>query len=176
MAYVYHSMFKSHLRHISNCDTSLFQAMESMIAKVMAECDQLKASSVAFPALGTGALEFPPDVAAKIMVQAAHRHLQGSPNTSLKEVDFVIYQNDVLNAFQRELSGLKLAPALSSGLTGAQPLLPVQPKQASSSQHVVSQKSMEPMPIRVVKGPLTQAQVSVNCGGWKCALMVLHVG
>ena len=160
------AMFKSYLRHmtvVSNCNTSLFQVMENMIAKVMAECDKLNASSVAFPALGTGALRFPPNVAAKIMVQAAHQYLQGNPNTSLKKVVFVTYQDEIFNAFQRELSGLELAPALSSGLTRAQPLPPVQPKQASSSQHVVSQKSMEPMPIRVAKGPLTQAQVRVNC-------------
>lgn len=39
----------------------LVQKMESMITKLMQECTHLKATSVAFPALGTGYLGFPED-------------------------------------------------------------------------------------------------------------------
>ncbi len=133
--------------------------MKSMIAKVMAECDRLKASSVAFPALGTGNLGFPSDVTAKIMVQAAHRYLQWNPNTSVKKVAFIIYQDEVLNSFQRELSALKLAPAMSSGLPGAH-VPSVLPLQASLSQHAVRRKNTEPALITVAKGQLTEDQVS----------------
>ena len=136
-----------------------------MIGKVMAECNRLKASSVAFPALGTGALGFPQDVAAKIMVQAAHQYLQGNSNTSVKKVIFVIYQDEVLNAFQRELT--TLTPAVPSGPTRAQPLPPMQPMQSSLSQHTVSPKwapeiSSHHNQILVKKGPLTDSQVCCN--------------
>ena len=138
--------------------------MKSMIDKVMAECNCLKASSVAFPALGTGALGFPQDVAAKIMVQATHQYLQGNSNTSVKKVIFVIYQDEVLNAFQRELTTLTPVPAVPSGPTRAQPLPPMQPMQSSLSQHAVSPKwapeiSSHHNQILVKKGPLTDSQV-----------------
>ena len=142
--------------------------MNSMIAKVMAECDRLKASSVAFPAIGTGVLGFPSDVAAKIMVQAAHQYLQGNSNTSVKKVVFIIFQDEVLDAFQRELSALNFAPAESSVPTGAQPLPPVQPVQASLPSHAVSPKctpemSSQHRQVAVRKGPLTDAQVNCKC-------------
>ena len=133
--------------------------MKSMVIKVMTECDQLNASSVAFPALGTGNLGFPPDVAAKIMIQAAHDYLQENPNSSLKKVVFIIYQDEVFNAFQRELTALTLAPTISSG---AQPPSPELPMQDSLLSHAVSQKSEEPMPIVAIKGPLIEAQVSFS--------------
>ena len=127
--------------------------------KVMAECDRLKASSVAFPALGTGNLGFPPDVATKIIVQAAHHYLQENPNSLLKKVVFVIYQDEVFNAFQSELSALTLAHTISSG---TQPCSTVMPKHGSLLSHAASQKSEEPMQIVAVKGPLTEAQVSFS--------------
>ena len=139
------------------------QAMENMIINVMTECDHLKATSVAYPALGTGALKFPPDVTARILVRAVHQYLQGNPNTSITKVIFVIYQDEIVNAFQRELSALlKFVPAVSSVPTGAQLLPPVQSMQASLSSHAASQRNMEPAPIEVVQGSLTQVQVSFN--------------
>ena len=138
--------------------------MKNMVIKVMAECDRLKASSVAFPALGTGNLGFPPDVAAKIMVQAAHQYLQGHPGTSLKRIVFIIYQDVILHSFKRELTALKHAPGLSSGLPGAQSFPLVQPMQASLSSHAVNTKrvpkrSSQHLPVEVIKGPLTDAEV-----------------
>ena len=136
--------------------------MKSMVIKVMAECDRLNASSVAFPALGTGNLGFPSDVTAKIMVQAAHHYLQENPNSSLKKVVFIIYLDEVFSAFQRELSALALAPTISSG---AEPPSTVIPMHDSLLSHAVSLKSEEPIPIVAVKGPLIEAQVSSAGGG-----------
>ena len=141
--------------------------MKNMVIKVMAECDRLKASSVAFPALGTGNLGFPPDVAAKIMVQAAHQYLQGHPGTSLKRIVFIIYQDVILHSFKRELTALKHAPGLSSGPPGAQSFPLVQPVQASLSSHAVNTKrvpkrSSQHLPVEVIKGPLTNAKVGYS--------------
>ena len=142
--------------------------MKSMVIKVMAECDRLKALSVAFPALGTGNLGFPSNVAAKIMVQSAHDYLQENPNSSLKKVVFIIYLDEVFNAFQRELSALTLSPTISSG---AQPPSTVMPMQDSLLSHAVIQKNEEPMPIVAVKGPLIEAQVSFS---WKGIWEVIY--
>ena len=141
--------------------------MKNMVLKVMSECDRLKASSVAFPALGTGNLGFPPDVAAEIMVHAAHQYLQGHPDTSLKRIVFIIYQDEILAPFKRELTALEYAPGLSSGPPGALSLPLVQPMQASLSSHAVNAKrspkrSSQHPPIEVIKGPLTNAQVGYS--------------
>ena len=141
--------------------------MKNMVIKVMAECDRLKASSVAFPALGTGNLGFPPDVAAKIMVQAVHQYLQGHLDTSLKRIVFIIYQDVILHSFKRELTALKYAPGLSSGPPGAQSLPLVHPRQASLSSHAVNTKrapkrSSQHLPVEVIKGPLTNAKVGYS--------------
>lgn len=130
-----------------------------MIARVMAECDRLKASSVAFPVLGTGALGFPRDVAAKIIVQGTHQYLQQCSITSVK-VTFAVFQDVVFDAFQRELTTLTSAPAVSSGPIGAQPLPHVSPTHSSVSIPAVSQKHAAQLPIVVMKGLLTDAQVS----------------
>ncbi len=48
-------------------------------------------SSIAFPAMGTGTLNFPADVAAFIMITAVLDYSEGHPNSKLKDVRFVIY-------------------------------------------------------------------------------------
>ena len=53
-----------------------------MIQKLMQECDRLKATSVAFPALGTGNLGFPEDVVAEVSVRTISGYLQQNPGTT----------------------------------------------------------------------------------------------
>ena len=44
------------------------QKMEQMMIKVLHQCDTLQTRSVAFPAIATGQLGFPTDIAANIML------------------------------------------------------------------------------------------------------------
>ena len=129
--------------------------MKSMVAKVMAECDQLKTSSVAFPALGTGGLKFPPDVAARILIQGAFQYLQKNPRTSVKKIIIVIYEDAVLSAFQNEVDSIN-----SSSVESSVPVPPPLPRRVESLMKptVVPSQSL---PIIVKKGLLTDAQVSV---------------
>ena len=143
-----------------------------MIAKVMAECDRLKASSVAFPALGTGNLAFPSHVTAKIMVQAAHRYLQENPNTSVKKVLFIIYHDEVLNAFQRELSAQTSAPAMSSGSAGELPMQATLPSPAVSQKRALVKATLLHHQVAVKKGALIDAKVSFNLSYVLCALLL----
>ena len=115
--------------------------MESMIGKVMAECDHLKASSVAFPAIGTGAHEFPPDVTARIMVQAVHQYLLRNSKTSLRNIVFYIYDDYMCSAFQKEVAVLGPLPTVSSVLPRAQPLPSVVPSQPILPKNPVSQNA-----------------------------------
>ena len=85
--------------------------MKTMIYEVMEECDRLKASSVAFPALGTGNLGFPDDVVADIMVTTVNTYLQQQKGkTSLRKVVFVIFLDKTHNAFKRVIGRGAAAP------------------------------------------------------------------
>ena len=65
------------------------------MAKCLNECKQRKISSIAFPALGTGQLNFPPHVAAKIMIESVAA-MKDSGDTM---VHFVILLDAVHKAF-----------------------------------------------------------------------------
>ena len=78
----------------------IMQGMERMLSKIMAECDRLGVSSVAFPAIGTGALGFPDDTVAKVMIQAISTYLRTHPSTSVKQVLLVIFEDRTYKAFQ----------------------------------------------------------------------------
>ena len=66
-------------------------------------CDKKEISSIAFPALGAGALSFPSDVVARIMITTVqnHYHVNGS---GIKAVKFVIFMDNTFKAFQSFLS------------------------------------------------------------------------
>ena len=51
-------------------------------------------SSIAIPAVGTGALNFPADVVANIMFDTVINFSKENRQSSLKEVRFVLYQAD----------------------------------------------------------------------------------
>ncbi|KAJ8320640.1 hypothetical protein KUTeg_002227 [Tegillarca granosa] len=57
--------------------------------------NQYGCSSVAFPALGTGNLNFPKDVVAKEMFQCVIDFSSNQPNSSVTEVKFVLYDKDI---------------------------------------------------------------------------------
>ena len=84
-----------------------------MIHKVMEECDRLKATSVAFPALGTGNLGFPDSVVADIMVNTVNTYLeQQNGKTSLKKVILVIFLDKTYDAFKKVMERGAVSPHL----------------------------------------------------------------
>jgi poly [ADP-ribose] polymerase 10/14/15 len=50
--------------------------------------------SIAFPAVGSGNLRFPPDIVAKSMLEAVDNFSSRNTRTSINEVRFVIYGKD----------------------------------------------------------------------------------
>ena len=60
--------------------------------------------SMAFPALGTGVGGFPVDEAARAMIDATCCVLQSTPQTSLKQVVFVLFTTDAFRAFEQALT------------------------------------------------------------------------
>ena len=61
--------------------------------------------SIAFPAIGTGIAGFPIGRCAEVMLAVVRDHLNGE--TSLKRVEFVLFDQPALAAFERALAAMK---------------------------------------------------------------------
>ena len=92
---------------------ALLQGMERMLSNIMAECDRLGVSSVAFPAIGTGALGFPEDTVAKTMIQTISTYLHKHPSTTVKQVLLVIFMDRTYKAFQSVMQSSTSVPGTS---------------------------------------------------------------
>jgi len=72
----------------------------------MKECVKRKMTSIAFPAIGTGNLNFPADVVAKVMLGEVSRLLAKPSTSAISDVQFVIRVQDesIFQAFQQEMT------------------------------------------------------------------------
>jgi O-acetyl-ADP-ribose deacetylase (regulator of RNase III) len=61
--------------------------------------DELELESIAMPAISTGIFGFPKKRAASIILSAVEEYLQGNPNTSLKVVRLVLFDNPTIKTF-----------------------------------------------------------------------------
>ncbi|XP_060577859.1 protein mono-ADP-ribosyltransferase PARP14-like [Ruditapes philippinarum] len=81
---------------------------EQIVEKVMKDSLELAEKhnkySIVFCAMGTGQLQYPTDLVARIMYQAVIDFDKSHPQSSLKEVKFVLYQKDfaTIKAFEEE--------------------------------------------------------------------------
>ncbi|XP_028392772.1 protein mono-ADP-ribosyltransferase PARP14-like [Dendronephthya gigantea] len=81
------------------------QVLRTIIRNCLKKCNSSAKKSIAFPAIGTGVLGFPHDVAAKLFFEETKRFVLKVSNCSIKEVSFVVYSQDAnsIQAFQSEL-------------------------------------------------------------------------
>lgn len=63
--------------------------------------EELKLKSIAFPSFGTGIGRFPPESSAKIMINAVKEYIK--KETSLKDILFVLYTEEIYKKFEKEL-------------------------------------------------------------------------
>lgn len=61
--------------------------------------EELKLETIAFSAFGTGVGRFPPEEAAKAMLEGAKEHFQSKESTITK-ISFVLFNQETYNAFQ----------------------------------------------------------------------------
>ena len=66
---------------------------------------ELGIASIAFPALGTGVGGFPPGQAAEAMIDECVAFISGGTATSLQNILFVLFSEDVLAVFEKRLHG-----------------------------------------------------------------------
>ena len=75
--------------------------------RCMRECDRQGASTIVFPAIGTGNLGFPVEIAAHIMVDEVCNYLQKNKCKSLSMVYFIIFMKNMYRTFCDELEKRK---------------------------------------------------------------------
>ena len=64
---------------------------------------EVKLESIAFPSIGTGVGGFPVAKAAKVMLATAMEFFRTEPETTVKNVIFVLYDSEAYQAFAAEL-------------------------------------------------------------------------
>ena len=79
--------------------------------KCMKECDKKGASTIVFPAIGTGNLGFPYEVAAHTMVDGVCNYLKKNKCKSLSMVYFIIFQEKMFRCFEEEVEQRKQHPS-----------------------------------------------------------------
>ena len=91
------------------------QAIRGSTAHSLRIASEKKLTSIAFPAIGSGIAGFPLRECAEIMLRETVKHLSGT--TSLKRVDFVLFDAPALKAFQEVFR--KLETELAGNSSGA---------------------------------------------------------
>lgn len=77
-----------------------------IVNKSLQNVDELHGTSVAFPAIGTGNLRFPPAETARIMLEETVRYCLSNPKASVKDIRFLLLQRngEVIEAFTKEMN------------------------------------------------------------------------
>ena len=88
---------------------SFFKVLRNIVQKCLQTGEQLGGTSIAFPVIGTGNLNFPPNDASRIMLEETIGFCQANPSSILREIRFVVYQQDqaLVNAFGQEMANLQ---------------------------------------------------------------------
>ncbi|XP_078382382.1 uncharacterized protein LOC144665081 [Oculina patagonica] len=83
--------------------------LRSIVQKSLHEVGQLGGNSIAFPVIGTGNLNFPPNEACRIMLDETVKFCQRNPQSIVKDIRFVVFTGDknLIDAFQKEASKIQ---------------------------------------------------------------------
>lgn len=84
------------------------EAVRRATASALRRAEEMRLTSLAFPAFGTGLGRLSPREAAEAMVDAVRAHLRSTPQTSLRRIHLVLFQDDLVAAFRAAL-GLSTA-------------------------------------------------------------------
>lgn len=72
----------------------LSQTLSSIISQCLTEAERLKMKSLSFPAIGTGVLNFPRDVVARLLLREVQTFSRKKTPQHLAEVFIVVHPND----------------------------------------------------------------------------------
>ncbi|XP_072024928.1 protein mono-ADP-ribosyltransferase PARP14-like [Amphiura filiformis] len=80
----------------------------TLVMTILQQANRARLRSIAFPAIGTGNLKFPPNVAAKLMYETVVKFSRQNPTGSLVDIRVVLYHKDIptIKAFEAEMQRL----------------------------------------------------------------------
>jgi O-acetyl-ADP-ribose deacetylase (regulator of RNase III) len=84
----------------SEGDDKLARAVASSLAKAA----ELGLASISLPAISSGIFGFPKDRCAEILIETAWRYLAENPDGPLRQIEFVLFDDETAEIFRRELS------------------------------------------------------------------------
>ncbi|KAF6038116.1 PARP15 [Bugula neritina] len=93
------------------------KVLEKLISKCLLWTKDNSARSIAFPAIGTGLLRFPPDVVAKSFVRAAAKFAKDNEDTTVERIIMIVYDKDSVTqqGFEKALDlKIKAMPTIKS--------------------------------------------------------------
>ena len=85
--------------------TTSEQSLRDSTRNSIRRAAELGIESIAFPAIGTGIAGFPMDRCAQVMLDEVRAHLSGA--TSLKRVEFVLFDRPALEIFEKALGKMR---------------------------------------------------------------------
>lgn len=88
------------------------QCLKDLVQRSLREVHLLAGASVAFPAIGTGKLQFPPREIARIMVDETIKFCRENPDTTITDVRFILLPQDTaaIDAFWKEINSHQKKP------------------------------------------------------------------
>ena len=108
--------------------------------RCMKECDRRGASTIAFPAIGTGNLGFPVATAAHIMVDEVCNYLERNKCKSLSMVYFIIFMKDMYQTFCEVLHRRKQQSGFVAAQSHIHKVTTMKQKESRNVSHDVAVK------------------------------------
>ncbi|XP_071170581.1 protein mono-ADP-ribosyltransferase PARP14-like isoform X3 [Mytilus edulis] len=138
-------------------ETKSVKILQMFILMCLNSASDHKMTSIAFPAIGTGVLNFPVDIVAKTMFEIVLLYKQKVPDSSIKSVEFVIYPEDTaaVRAFEDEQRKVRRK-------TSSQTIT-----ENSSKHYINAQVSVDedrPVPSKGSTTKLGNIDVLIKCG------------
>ncbi|XP_071089965.1 protein mono-ADP-ribosyltransferase PARP15-like [Haliotis cracherodii] len=106
------------------------QVLQSFLETCLKEADDCEYNSIAFPAVGTGVLKYPPETVARVFLKTIVDFVSDTINISLTVVRIVIYPSDtaVIEAFKAVKTDFAQELDISSSLDKVQCVPPLKPQ------------------------------------------------
>ncbi|XP_078603208.1 protein mono-ADP-ribosyltransferase PARP14-like [Branchiostoma floridae x Branchiostoma japonicum] len=95
------------------------QPLRTMVQDCLAFADEDGYTSIAFPAMGTGNLKYPRDVAVSCMYDEILSFSQDNPGTTLQDVRIIVFDQPTVQAFETELRVRQGVPGASGTASGS---------------------------------------------------------
>ncbi|KAF6033906.1 PARP14 [Bugula neritina] len=161
-------------KKVLHCNCPRWQGPQTipLLKQIMMNCLNKAASngyvSIAFPALGTGNLNYPPAMSAQYMIEAIMEFSQENPESSITQVKVIVYHLDIKTkkGFENEMTRLKTGnlvkmrpqPKVEDEMTrlktGHSPKINLQPKVMGFDSADHEETSLEGMSSGLRKGAL----------------------